>query len=113
MHHRWIAALLYGLHIVWTGLQAGINAKAYKPNALWFCLVMGLAAIAAAYLFRAGRIRVAKGLSFFVTGLVFGFYLYCFIKHPAEDANLRVGLAILSSLAAGALIFLPGSRNLK
>jgi hypothetical protein len=97
MPHRWIVALLYGLHIVWTGLQAGINAKAYKPNALWFCLVMGLASIAAAYLFRAGRSTVAKGLSFFVTALVFGFYLYCFIKHPAEDANLRVGLAILGA----------------
>lgn len=111
MAHRWLFMFLYGLHIVWTGFQKGIEEKAYKPNALWFCLVMGLAAVAASFLFRAGRTSLAKRLSAFVVLLVFGFYLYCFVKAPAEDGTLRVGLIMLSSIAAGALVFMPAARS--
>jgi hypothetical protein len=110
MSQRWLFTFLYGLHIIWTGLQINIQAKAYKADALWFCLVMGLASIGASFLFRAGRNSAAKLLSFFVIGVVFVFYLYCLIKHPAEDATVRVGLIILSSIAAGALVFFPAAR---
>jgi hypothetical protein len=72
MAHRWLFMFLYGLHIVWTGFQSGIEEKAYKPNALWFCLVMGLIAISAAFLFRAGRNTLAKRVSSIAAGsLVF------------------------------------------
>lgn len=111
MAQRWLFMFLYGLHIIWTGFQRGIEEKAYKPNALWFCLVMGLIAISASFLFRAGRTRVAKLVSGFVVLLVFGFYLYCFVKEPAEDASVRVGLVMLSSIAAGALVFMPATRT--
>ncbi|MCW1915911.1 hypothetical protein OJ996_20150 [Luteolibacter sp. GHJ8] len=111
MAHRWLFMFLYGLHLVWTGFQSGINARAYKANSLWFCLVMGLTAIAASFLFRAGRTTLAKRVSAFVVLLVFGFYLYCFVKAPAEDATLRVGLIMLSSIAAGSLVFMPAARK--
>lgn len=111
MAHRWLFMFLYGLHLIWTGFQRGIEAQAYKPNALWFCLVMGLIAVAASFLFRAGRSVLAKRVSGFVVLLVFGFYLYCFVKAPEEDATVRVGLIMLSSIAAGALVFMPAPRT--
>lgn len=111
MAHRWLFMFLYGLHLIWTGFQKGIEVKAYKPNALWFCLIMGLAAIAASFLFRGGRSKMAKRLSAFIVLLVFGFYLYCFVKAPEEDATLRVGLIMLSSIATGSLVWMPEART--
>ena len=110
MPHRWLFTLLYGLHVVWTGLQRNIEAQAYKPNALWFCLVMGLAAIMASFMFRAGRNRAAKLLMSVVLAIVFGFYLFSFIKDPAEDATVRVGLILLTSIAEAAVVFMPAGR---
>ena len=107
MPYRWLFTLLYGLHIVWTGLQANIQAKAYKADALWFCLVMGAAAIGASILYRAGRNSAAWKLAGFVVAVVFGFYLFCLIKHPEEDATLRVGLIIISSVAQAGVILMP------
>ncbi|MGE9266686.1 MAG: hypothetical protein ACQKBY_01215 [Verrucomicrobiales bacterium] len=107
MDARALFSLLYGFHLVWTGLWRNIAAQAYKPNALWFCLVTGLLVLAGAYLIQVGRLTFARLLSGAVTALVFGFYLYCFISDPSADATYRVGLVIVSSLAHLAILFLP------
>ncbi len=107
MVYRWLFTVLYALHLIWTGLQRNIEAQAYKPNALWFCLVLGIAALAGAFLFRLDKTKAARSVTGFVVALVFGFYLYCFIKDPAEDATMRVGLIILTSIAEAVVIFLP------
>lgn len=109
MRFRWLVTLLYALHLIWTGLLANIQAQAYKPNALWFCLVLGFAALAGAFLFRLDKTKAAKRVTGPVIGLVFSFYFYCFIKDPAVDATMRVGLMILSSIATAALVFLPAA----
>ncbi|MCW1885566.1 hypothetical protein OKA04_12575 [Luteolibacter flavescens] len=109
MVYRWIFTVLYALHLIWTGLLPGIVQRAYKPNALWFCLVLGIAMLAGAFLFRLGRRRAARAVCGPVVALVFGFYLYCFIKAPAEDATIRVGLIILSSIAQAVVVFLPAA----
>lgn len=103
----WLVALLYGLHIIGTGLWRGIEARAYKPNALWFCLVMGLTCIAGAYLLRLGRRRAGLVTTGVVFCFVFGFYAYCFVAKPEDDATVRVGLILLSSIASLALLHLP------
>ena len=36
-----------------------LEAQAYKPNALWFCLAMGLVAIAGGFLYRMQKERAA------------------------------------------------------
>ena len=104
---NWLYSILYGLFVIWTGLLRGIEAKAYKPNSLWFCLVMGLMAISAGYLFRSEKVSVAKCLSLVSGGVVLAFYLYCFINKPEGDATVRVGLVIVASIAFLALVFLP------
>lgn len=111
MRHRWLFILLYALHLIWTGLLANIQAQAYKPNALWFCLILGFAALAGAYLFRLDRTTAARWITGPVIALVFGFYLYSFIKDPAVDATMRVGLILLASVAAAAVVFLPAARS--
>lgn len=109
MVYRWLFTVLYALHLIWTGLQANIQAQAYKPNALWFCLVLGLMALAGAFLFRLDQTKAARSVTGFVVALVFGFYLYCFIKDPAVDATMRVGLILLSSIAEAVVVFLPAA----
>ena len=104
---RTIGAIFYGLFTIWTGLLRGIEAHAYKPNALWFCLVMGSLAIAAGYLFRLGRNLAGLALGLFATLVVLGFYLYSFITAPAEDATVRVGLIIVASIGHLAVLTLP------
>ena len=56
---KWLFTVLYRLLTVWTGLLRGVEAKAYKPNALWFCMVMGLVSIAAGFLYRLEKKRSA------------------------------------------------------
>jgi hypothetical protein len=108
---KWLYSILYGLLVIWTGLQRGIEARAFKPNALFFCLVTGLAAIAAGFLFRLG-----KNLAAWITGLsaaaiVLAFYFSCFVGQPDKDASYRVGVAILGSIAYLTVMFLPASQS--
>ena len=104
---KWLLAILYGLFVIWTGLLRGIEAKAYKPNSLWFCLVMGLLCIAAGYLFRLNKTAAATITSLVAAAFVLSFYLYCFICKPEGDATVRVGLAIVASIGFLAMLFLP------
>jgi hypothetical protein len=112
MKHRDILTILYGLYIIWTGLWRNIEASAYKPNALWFCLVLGLVAIIAGFLYRMERERTAAITAFTVTTIVFSFYFREFITKPEDEANFRVGLIMLSSIAQLVVIFMPRKREI-
>ncbi len=108
---KWLYSIVYGLIVIWTGLHRGIEAKAFKPNALFFCLVTGLAAIAAGFLF-----RLEKRLAAWITALaavvfVLGFYFTCFVGQPDKDASYRVGIVILASIAYLVLLFLPKAHG--
>ena len=108
---RWLFSILYGLLVIWTGLLRGVEAAAFKPNALFFCLVTGLAAITAGFLFRLG-----KNLAGWITGLsaaaiVLAFYFTCFVGQPEKDATYRVAVVILGSIAYLVLIFLPAGND--
>ena len=105
--NRCILTIIFGLHIIWTGLWRNIEAGAYKPNALWFCLTMGIVAIIAGFLYRKGHERLAAAIALFATTVVFGFYMYTFISKPEDDATIRVGLIILTSIAEYVVILLP------
>ena len=52
---RWLFTILYGLLNIGAGRQRGIEAKAYEPDALWFCLAVRAAAIAAGFMYRTER----------------------------------------------------------
>ncbi|MEO2023060.1 MAG: hypothetical protein ABGX05_14670 [Pirellulaceae bacterium] len=108
---KWLLAILYGLFVIWTGLLRGIEAQAYKPNSLWFCLAMGLLCIAAGYLFRLNKTAAATMTSLVAAAFVLSFYLYCFICKPAGDATVRVGLVIVASIGFLAMIFLPAGTK--
>lgn len=99
--------LFYGLLIIWTGLLRGIEAKAYKPNALWFCMFMGFLAIFAGFLYRLEKRLLASVLGIITLSIVFSFYLKSFMTNPQEDATYRVGLIILASIAELVVILLP------
>ena len=109
MKSRDVLTILYGLHIIWTGLLRNIEAAAYKPNALWFCLVMGLIAIAAGFLFRKGLNRTATIVGLLATAVIFCFYFREFICEPETEATYRVGSIILSSIAEFVVLLLPSS----
>jgi len=108
MATRWLFTILYGLLTIWTGLWRGIEAQAYKPNALWFCLVTGTAAIAAGFLYRMNKRRAAMITALVAVVLVLGFYFYSFIAQPEKDATYRVGLIIVASIGELVVILLPG-----
>ena len=110
MRHRDLLTIAYGLHVIWTGLLRNIEAQAYKPNALWFCLVMGLVAIAAGYLLRLGKTRAGTATAAGSVAFVLGFYVYSFVSDPAADATVRVGAMILSSIAEVVVLSLPAAR---
>ena len=95
---KWSWTMLFGLYVIWTGLWRCIDAVAYKPNALWFCMATGLIAIAASYLYRIGRIKAASGVALVSAGAILAFYLYCLIVQPEKDASVRVALAIVASV---------------
>lgn len=110
---KWLFSILYGLLVIWTGLQRGIEAQAFKPNALFFCLVTGLAAIAAGFLFRLDKRLAAWIAALAATVFVLGFYFACFVGDPEKDASYRVGVAILASIAYLVALFLPPARSQK
>ena len=104
---KWLLTTLYGLYVIWTGLWRGIEAVAYKPNALWFCTVMGILALVAAVCYRVDRRKLAAGLALVSAVIVLAFYLYCFIKQPEKDANVRVGLVIIAAIAEIMVVVMP------
>jgi len=99
--------LLFGLFVIWTGLLRSIEALAFKPNAFYFCLTMGLVAILAAFVYRMNRPKIATCIAVSAGAMVLGFYLYCFITQPEKDANVRVALVIVAAFAQLALVLLP------
>jgi hypothetical protein len=103
-------SILFGLFVIWTGLLRSIEAQAFKPNAFWFCLMMGLTAIAAGFLFRVGKAKLGTIVASFAGIVVLAFYLYCLIKQPEKDATYRVGLAIVAAIAELSLILLPANE---
>ena len=109
MRNRWLFTILYGLLTIWTGLWRGIEARAYKPNSLWFCLVMGTVAIAAGFLFRLGKDLAGKIAALVAVAFVLGFYFHSFIAQPEKDATFRVGVIILASIAELVVLFLPAA----
>ena len=106
------ASIIFGLFVIWTGILRSIEAQAFKPNAFWFCLTMGLLAIAGGYLFRLGRQRIATGISASAGLIVLVFYLNCLIVQPESDASYRVGLVIVAAIGQLTLVFLPAPHNL-
>ncbi len=108
MATKWLFTILYGLLTIWTGLWRGIEAHAYKPNALWFCLVMGVIAIAAGFLYRMNKRPLAMITALVAVVFVLSFYFYCFIAQPEKDATFRVGVAIVASIGELVVILLPG-----
>ncbi len=111
MFDKGLLTMSYGLTVIGTGLWRSIEAQAYKPNSLWFCFVMGFGAIGAGFLYRLNKQRSALILAACVTDIVLFFYLYCFIIHPEKDATIRVGLAILLSIAELIVIFYPAQTQ--
>lgn len=105
------ASLIYAMVILWTGIQRSIDAQAFKPNAFWFCTFVSLLAIVSAYLFRFKLSTVAKILGGAGGVIALSFYAYCFIVQPEQDANLRVGVAIVASLGYVSLILLPAEKS--
>ena len=79
----------------------------------FFCLAMGLLAISAAFAYRNNRATLATVLGSVAGLMVLGFYFYCFIKQPEKDADVRVGLVIIASIAQLALLWLPHEINRK
>jgi len=106
-------AILFGLVVIWTGLLRSIEAQAFKPNAFWFCLTMGLIAIAGGYLIRLERSRIGIMVAAFAGIVVLVFYVNCLIKQPEKDATYRVAIAILAAIAELSFLFLPGSGAAK
>ena len=104
---KWLFAFLYGLLVIWTGLSRGIEAQAYKPNSLWFCAVMGGLAIGAAFLYRLKRHKPAKSLVLTSAVIVLAYYLTSFITQPEGDATMRVGRAIVASIAMLVIALMP------
>ena len=107
---HWISCFVYGLFVIWTGLLRGIEAAAYKPNSLWFCLAMGLGSLAACYLYRMNLRFFATALATFCAGLVLAFYFYCFVGQPEKDASVRVGLVIVFSIGQLAILYMPNFK---
>lgn len=101
------ASILFGLLLIGTGLMRSIEAQAFKPNAFWFCLVMGLLAIGAGYLFRLGKFRTGVIVAVSTSVLVISFYMYCLITQPEKDATYRVCAALLAGFAELSLVLLP------
>lgn len=107
---KWLLCLFYGHLIIAVGLLRGIEARAYKPKALWFCLAMGGLAIAAGFFYRLEKRLPAAVLGAFAGLVTLAYYLTVFTIKAEEDASLRVGVAILASLAQLCVVALPASR---
>lgn len=98
MNWRFILTVLYGLFMFWTGLLRSIEAQAFKPNAFYFCLVVGLLSIVGGFLFRFEKRWAAITLTTIAAVTALAFYLNCFIVQPEKDASVRVALAIVASV---------------
>ena len=105
------ASIVFALIVISTGLARSVEAQVFKPNAFWFCLVMGLLSVTAAYLFRVNRFSSAKTIGGIAASVVLAFYLYCFITQPEQDASVRVSIAIVAAIGQLAIIFLPAHRE--
>ena len=103
--------ILFGLFVIWTGLLRCIEAQAFKPNAFWFCLTMGLIAIAAGYAYRIGQTKIATVVAVFAGVFVLAFYVYCLITQPEKDATYRVAMVIVAALAQISFILLPQRQD--
>lgn len=103
--------IFFGLFVVWTGLLRSVEAQEFKPNAFYFCLTMGLIAIAAGFVYRLDRRVIATCIAVAAGAMVLGFYVYCFIKQPDKDANIRVALVIVAALAQLSLVLLPAKKG--
>lgn len=103
--------IVFGLFVVWTGLLRSVEAQAFKPNAFYFCLAMGILAIAAGFLYRLNFRASATCVAVLAGATVLGFYVYCFIKQPGIDANVRVALVIVAAMAQLSLVLLPPKRH--
>lgn len=99
MNWQFVLTILYGLFMIWTGLLRGIEAQAFKPNAFYFCMVVGVLSIIGGFLFRAEKRWPAISLTLVAAGITLAFYLSCFIGQPEKDASVRVALAIVASIA--------------
>lgn len=108
---KWLFAFLYGLLVIWTGLLRGIEAHAYKPNSLWFCTVMGGLAIAAAFLYRTHRPKAGAVMAILSAAIVLAYYLTSFITQPEGDATVRVGRAIVASVAMLVIVLMPSRES--
>ncbi len=106
-------SIVFGLVVIWTGILRSIEAEAFKPNAFWFCCVVGLMAIGGAYLMRLGRERIGTMLAVFAGLVALIFYVYCLIKQPEQDANYRVGTVIVASVGTLVLVLLPKQRDVE
>ena len=98
MNWRFILTIVYGLFLIWTGLLRSIEAQAFKPNAFYFCFVVGILSIVGGFLFRAGKRWPAIVLTAIAAGTALVFYMNCFIVQPEKDASVRVALAIVASV---------------
>jgi hypothetical protein len=111
--YKWLFNVLFGLLTIWTGLWRGIEAQAYKPNALWFCMVTGLIAVAAGYLYRLDK-RVPAAIAGGSAGtVVLLFYLHSFITNPEGDATFRVALIIVGAIGQLVVVTLPAAHPAK
>lgn len=104
---RWLFTFIFALVVIWTGLHRCIEAQAFKPNAFFFCLVTGLMAIGAGFFYWQEKDKLAMIFGLASAGFVFGYYLFTFITQPTEDANYRVGIAIIAATAQLIVVTLP------
>lgn len=107
---RWLFTFVFALIVIWTGLHRCIEAQEFKPNAFYFCFVTGIMAIGAGFLYWQGKDKLAMVLGLVAAGFVFGYYLFTFITQPEQDANYRVGTAIIAAIAQLIVVSLP-KRN--
>jgi hypothetical protein len=97
--------------LIWTALWASIGAQAFKAKAFWFCLVLAIIALGGAYLYQTGKSKVAKIISLIASTFALAYYLQTFIASPEEDANFRIGLIILSSIALLIVTLMPTANS--
>ena len=102
--------IIYALHIIWTGLWRSVEAQAFKPNAFWFCLILGTILLVSAFLHQFGKTKLASLLSVSIAIIALSFYLYSFISNAEQDASFRVALVITSSIAFIVVSLLPSAK---
>jgi hypothetical protein len=105
------ASIIFGLVLIGTGLLRSVEAQAFKPNAFWFCLITGLLAIGAGYLFRMDKSRAGTAVAVMTSLLVVLFYMYCLITQPEKDATYRVCIALLAGFTELSLVLLPAKTG--